>query len=342
MTGRIFQDFDPTEGFRTLMIGLTGGQCSGKTWSALRLATGICAVRGGIPFVIDTENYSASDYSDYFKFRHVPFDPPFRSEHYLDAVEHCVSQKAGAIIIDSMTHEHSGIGGVLEQFEDFMRERCGDDWAKRKRISPTGWQVAKEGRQRLYKRLAYVCKDTPVIMCFRAKDAGSYLDGEDKGQKADSTNPILYDLKINFLLTSGGEGVAALQSDKQAERDLIKRRRQFADWFDGKPVQLDEALGERFGKWMLGPNAETPKAPETAPTVEPPTDPPFDPVDPNMTHEVIIGEYAAELDNCKSRAKFKEICAAAGAYVKKHGLVGSEVLGVLTTAKLSASERLEG
>jgi hypothetical protein len=331
---REFRLTDATHAPRSLMIGITGAQHSGKTWSALRLATGICKVRGGKPFIIDTENCAALDYKPPFDFEHVDFQPPYHSEAYLDAVRFTVEQKAGCIIIDSMTHEHTGIGGVLERFDQFLDEQCGLDFSKRKRFTGAAWQHAKRGRNELYKHFNIVCKDTPVIMCFRAKDAGSYLDkdNEDKGQKADSTNPLLYELKINFLLTSGSEGTPILRSEKQAERDIIKLRAQFRDWFQpGKPVQIDESLGERFGRWMLGPQSGDAPA-----DLKPDT-----PAEEFGEYTEKIADYKAALSACESLADLKAVWTECANWFKAGPGLDDPNFQTCTAAKDKAKARLE-
>src|SRR6516164_9578510 len=59
-----------------LLIGLMGPSSSGKTYSALRLATGIQRVTGGEIYCIDTESRRMLHYADSFKFRHIQFDAP--------------------------------------------------------------------------------------------------------------------------------------------------------------------------------------------------------------------------------------------------------------------------
>ena len=68
-----------------LLIGLIGASGSGKTYTAMRLASGICA---GKPFaVIDTEAGRAKHYADQFKFDHGDLKPPFRPNAYAEAIE---------------------------------------------------------------------------------------------------------------------------------------------------------------------------------------------------------------------------------------------------------------
>src|SRR5262245_7624735 len=90
-----------------LLTGIVGASGSGKTWSALELATGIQQVTGGDIAVIDTEAKRALHYSDHFKFKHLDFRAPFSSTRYLEAFRYCVDQGAKVIVTDSMSHEHA-------------------------------------------------------------------------------------------------------------------------------------------------------------------------------------------------------------------------------------------
>ena len=66
-----------------LIIGLAGPSGAGKTYSAMRLASGIA---GDKPFaVIDTEGGRAKHYADQFKFDHGDLMPPFRPQAYASA-----------------------------------------------------------------------------------------------------------------------------------------------------------------------------------------------------------------------------------------------------------------
>src|SRR6266849_4599710 len=74
---RKFEDRPAVREATPLLIGLVGPSNSGKTFSALRLATGIQRVSGGDIWGIDTESRRMLHYADKFKFRHVPFGAPF-------------------------------------------------------------------------------------------------------------------------------------------------------------------------------------------------------------------------------------------------------------------------
>src|SRR5690242_13140717 len=103
---RKFEDTEAVRSPTPLLFGLIGPSGAGKTYSALRLATGMQRVFGGEIFVVDTESRRALHYAKDFKFRHVEFAPPFSPLDYLAAIEHCVTKGAKTIIVDSMSHEH--------------------------------------------------------------------------------------------------------------------------------------------------------------------------------------------------------------------------------------------
>jgi len=99
----------------------------GKTYSALLLGYGITGDWEKIA-VIDTENDSASLYSNLGPFKTSRLDAPFSPDRYIQAID--TSEKAGIelIIIDSITHIWKGTGGILE-YQNSLGGRY-QDWAK--------------------------------------------------------------------------------------------------------------------------------------------------------------------------------------------------------------------
>jgi ABC-type dipeptide/oligopeptide/nickel transport system ATPase subunit len=94
---RQFAASDAKRSHVPLLIGLTGPSGGGKTFSALRLATGIQTVTGGDIYFIDTESRRALHYADQFKFKHVPFDAPFGSLDYLALINGILQLNANFI-----------------------------------------------------------------------------------------------------------------------------------------------------------------------------------------------------------------------------------------------------
>ena len=93
-----------------LRLALTGPSGAGKTYSALLLAKGL----GGNIAFIDTEHGSGSLYSDLVDFDVVSLEAPFSPERYIEAIDAAIEEGYGVLIIDSITHEWNGKGGILE------------------------------------------------------------------------------------------------------------------------------------------------------------------------------------------------------------------------------------
>lgn len=113
-----------------LRLGLSGASGFGKTYSALQLAYGITNDWSKIA-VIDTENSSASLYSDLGNYNVLDLQAPYSPERYIQAIELCEKSNISVIIIDSASHEWNGAGGCLE-----IHEKLGgrfQDWAN---VSP--------------------------------------------------------------------------------------------------------------------------------------------------------------------------------------------------------------
>ena len=87
-----------------LRLNISAPSGAGKTYSALRMAKGLCGDWSKVA-VIDTENGSASLYSDLGDFNVIDLQPPFQPEKYIEAINACVSGGMEVIIIDSSTHE---------------------------------------------------------------------------------------------------------------------------------------------------------------------------------------------------------------------------------------------
>jgi len=110
-----------------LRLGISGASGFGKTYSALQLAYGMTQDWSKIA-VIDTENSSASLYSDLGNFNVLNLSAPFSPERYMKAIDICEKSNMEVIIIDSITHEWQGDGGCLQ-----IQEQLGgrfQDWAK--------------------------------------------------------------------------------------------------------------------------------------------------------------------------------------------------------------------
>lgn len=101
--------------FRLLLEGTAG---SGKTYSALNLASHICGIEGGAVACIDTEHGRASKYGSGkpFTFDTVQLKT-FAPADYINAIRAAAKAGYTAIVIDSLSQNWTGKGGCLEMAE---------------------------------------------------------------------------------------------------------------------------------------------------------------------------------------------------------------------------------
>ncbi|PNW14106.1 AAA family ATPase [Chryseobacterium lactis] len=176
-----------------LRLGLSGASGFGKTKSALLLAYGMTQDWSKIA-VIDTENSSASLYSDLGNYNVLDLQAPYSPERYIQAIELCEKSGIEVIIIDSASHEWNGSGGCLE-----IHEKLGgrfQDWAN----------VTPRHQAFINKILQSSCH---IITTTRRKmdyslDIGS--NGKTKvvkhGTKEITRDGFEYELTINFELVN--------------------------------------------------------------------------------------------------------------------------------------------
>lgn len=245
-----------------LLVGLMGCSGSGKTYSALRLATGIQRVTGGEIFVIDTESKRSLHYADNFKFKHVEFVAPFGSEDYLEALRFCAKAGAGVIVVDSMSHEHEGEGGYLSAHGAEVTRMAGNDYAKAERVKMAAWIKPAAARRKLINGILQL--NANFIFCFRAKEKTKPKPGggiQEMGWMPIAGDEFLFEMTLNALLMPNGKGVPQWRSDFVGEKMMMKLPKQFEAGFeDGRA--LDENHGESLARWAQG----TVAAKITAPT----------------------------------------------------------------------------
>ena len=93
-----------------ILLGIAGASEAGKTWSAMTLGQ---ALAGNLPFaMIDTERNRGKHYADDFNFEHFALAAPFAPEAFLTKVQEVEKRGFPVAVVDSFSHEWSGIGGV--------------------------------------------------------------------------------------------------------------------------------------------------------------------------------------------------------------------------------------
>lgn len=87
---------------KLLLNSPSGG---GKTYGALRVATGLAQKCGSRVAAIDTENGRIRYYADEFDFDDMQLEEPYSPEKYIAAIDEAVKAGYKVLIIDSTSHE---------------------------------------------------------------------------------------------------------------------------------------------------------------------------------------------------------------------------------------------
>jgi hypothetical protein len=111
-----------------MKMALQGPSGSGKTMGALLLAYGLCKDWNKVA-VIDTENYSASLYAHLGKYSVLNITAPFTPEKYIEGIKLCIDSGFEVVIIDSISHEWEGAGGILD-IHSSMTGNSFTNWGK--------------------------------------------------------------------------------------------------------------------------------------------------------------------------------------------------------------------
>ena len=232
-----------------LLIGLAGASGSGKTYTAMRLATGIA---GDKPFcVIDTEAGRAKHYADAFRFDHGDLAPPFRPDRYAEAIQ--AADKAGypVIVVDSMSHEWSGDGGILDWQEEEYQRMGG-----REAVKMAAWIKPKAAHKHMVSKLLQV--RAHLILCMRAEEKIEIIKGEDgktkivpkqgpagfRGWLPVCEKTLPYELTASFLLTADAPGIPKPIKLQEQHRALFPL---------DQPITEDS--GRAIAAWAAGGSA---------------------------------------------------------------------------------------
>jgi hypothetical protein len=219
-----------------LRLALTSPSGGGKTYSALRVATGLARPRkdsvGGIAF-IDTERRSASLYADVFEFDALELEPPFAPERYVEALKVAQAMKYDVVIVDSLSHAWAGEGGILDIQDRKVR-------ANPKGNSFTAWKdVTPQHNQLVDAILGAECH---VIATMRTKTAYEVVDdGGKKIPKKVGMAPIQRD-GMEYEFTT----VLDLAVDSHLFTATKDRTGLFIDQHD----LLTEETGVRLRAWL--------------------------------------------------------------------------------------------
>jgi hypothetical protein len=98
-------------------VSLQGASGSGKTYSALLLAYTLAGAWGKVA-IIETNYASAHHYSYLGRFQTLTLSAPFSPQKFMDALALCEKSAIGAVIIDNLSAEWAGTGGMLDKLKE--------------------------------------------------------------------------------------------------------------------------------------------------------------------------------------------------------------------------------
>lgn len=250
LVSRTFESGPARRARMPLMLAIVGASGSGKTLSAILLAEGIQRVQPGPIVVIDTESLRALKHSNgnADRFIHVPFGEPFGPLDYIDAFKHALKHQPSTIIVDSMSHEWEGPGGVLAQHAAVVAAK-GDSHKMSAWIKPKADHTAMK-----HFILQQRCN---WIFCFRAKEKTKpKADGkpEDLGWQPLGAEDLIYEMDLCALLYPGVDGRPRWKSKLDHEQEMMKLPGWWRDLFASEP-QLNPEIGEHLARWATGGDA---------------------------------------------------------------------------------------
>lgn len=226
-----------------LKVLLSGASGSGKSYSALKVATGIAKECGSGIAYIGTEGSRNKYYADEFDYDLLELEEPFECEKYIEAIDAAVEAGYKVLIIDSMTHEWKWLNDV----HDKMPGNSFTNWGKLK--------------PRHHKFMDKVLNSPiHIIATARGKDDWVLEDKNGKqvpkkvgmGQQQDKD--ISYEYTVSLMIAQDTHVASA-------DKDNTKL-------FDGRFEILTEKDGVRLYEWANkgdapAPKKETPKYTET-------------------------------------------------------------------------------
>lgn len=241
------------------VIGIAGPSGGGKSYSALRLARGLS---GKDPFyVIDTENGKSEQlYGDKFQ----PWicgvmAPPYSPDAYVAAIDAAISAGAKTVVIDSMSDEWEGPGGICAVQEAYLKEKAGDNFGRREALKMPSWAFAKEPHKRLVRELR--APRAHLILSMRAQDKIAMVKDE-KGKTQVVPKPSLigvngwepicehrmpFECLASFLLLPDKPGVPRPIKLPEPWHSFVNTE---------EPIS--EQTGEALAKWAAGDSAQAP------------------------------------------------------------------------------------
>ncbi|HDR4881371.1 TPA: AAA family ATPase [Bacillus cereus] len=226
------------------VIGFIGCSGSGKTGSSLLTAFGM--MQEAYPNlteeelwkkigVIDTEHERSKLHvglvygeSKIGNFLHINFTPPYTTERYNEAVQVMKNAGAEVLIIDSLSHNWQGEGGIIETHGE-MSGNSFQNWGK---LSSETTKLIKTLTQNNVHILATLRTKTEYVV---EPDAKGKMAPRKVGTKPVQKDEMEYEFMLNFVIDI--DHVANTSKDN-------------TQMFEGNPQKITTEVGRKLYQWL--------------------------------------------------------------------------------------------
>ncbi|MCI6457176.1 MAG: ATP-binding protein [Clostridium sp.] len=220
---------------------LGGASGSGKSYSALRLATGLAKKANSRIAAIDTEAGRIRYYANEFDFDDLQLEEPYTPQKYIDAINQAIDGDYKVLIIDSISHEWN----YCVETHDKMPGNSYTNWQK---ITPMHNQFMEKVLQ---------CP-MHVIATVRGKD--EYVLEEKNGKQTPKK------VGLGYKQRDGVEYEYTVTFNIDQDTHVSSVSKDNTHIFEGRFEVLTEKDGEALYEWANSGEAPKPKpAPITKP-----------------------------------------------------------------------------
>ena len=209
-----------------LKVLLAGASGSGKSYSALKLATGIANKMGGRIAAIDTEAGRIRYYANEFNFDDLQLSEPYTPEKYIEAITQAVDSGYNVLIIDSITHEWNYI---LDQVDKIPGTNSYTKWGK---LTPRHNKFTEKMIQ----------SPINIIATVRGKDA--YVLEQDKNGKQ-----VPKKVGLGYTQRDGLEYEYTVTFNIDQTNHVATAQKDNTHLFENKYEMLTEKDGEALYDW---------------------------------------------------------------------------------------------
>lgn len=219
-----------------IKMAMQGPSGSGKTMGALQTAYGLCQSWDRIA-VIDTENYSASLYAHLGQYLVLNITAPFTPEKYIEAIQTCLKAGVEVIIIDSISHEWEGSGGILD-IHSHMTGNSFTNWGK---LTPR------------HNAFVQAILQSPVHIIATIRSKQEYVLSERNGKQVPEK------VGLKGVTRDGMDYECTIVLDIDIKHNAIASKDRTGLFMDKPEFKITPATGEQILAWCQQGTAKSPE-----------------------------------------------------------------------------------